>query len=138
MDSILGLSWDWIILILILFGYFGYMIYRYIVTRRVISSLSEKEFKKGYRKAQLIDVRNQKDYDAGYIVGARNIPLSHIKQRMNELRKDLPVYLYCQSGTSSYRAAWLLHKAEFEDINILEDGFKKWDGKVKKVEKPNY
>jgi len=138
MPYILGIAWDWVIIIAIVVAYLGYMIYRYIVTRRNVTSLTEEEFKKGYRKAQLIDVREEKEYELGYILGARNIPSTQIKQRLSELRKDLPVYLYCQSGTRSYRAAWILHKEGYEDINVLEPGFKNWNGKIRKVEKPKY
>ncbi|MBU5594784.1 rhodanese-like domain-containing protein [Amphibacillus sp. MSJ-3] len=138
MQFILGIAWDWIILLVLLLAYLGYLLYRYLVTRKVLTNLSEEEFKKGYRKAQLIDVREQKEYDAGYILGARNIPVTQLKQRTKELRKDLPVYLYCQSGSRSRRAAWILYKEGFQDLYHLKTGYKKWTGKIKKTKKINY
>src|SRR5699024_6679800 len=101
----LGIAWGWIVLLILILGYIGFLIYQYFKVKKILTNLSEKEFKKGYRKAQLIDIREQKDYDAGYILGARNIPMSQLKRRINELRKDLPVYLYDQNGTRSPRAA---------------------------------
>lgn len=92
--------------------------------------LTQEEFIKGYRKAQLIDVRESKEFERGYIRGARNIPMTQMKQSINAMRPDKPVYLYCQNTTRSFRAAQMLRKHNFEDVNILQGGFKKWTGKI--------
>ena len=73
--------------------------------RKAVTNLTQEEFIKGYRKARLIDVREQKDFDAGHILGARNIPFSQFKQRHKEIRPDLPAYLYDQNGGKSARSA---------------------------------
>lgn len=114
------------LVLLIAFG-----VYRFFKTRKIMTTLSEDKFREGYRKAQLIDVREPKEFDGGHILGARNIPLSQMKNRLIEIRKDKPVYLYCQSGARSARAAMMLHKKGYEDLNMLEGGFKKWTGKIK-------
>ncbi|MEC3883082.1 rhodanese-like domain-containing protein [Halobacillus litoralis] len=114
------------ILLIIAFG-----LYRFFKARKIMTTLPEDKFREGYRKAQLIDVREPKEFDGGHILGARNIPLSQMKNRLIEIRKDKPVYLYCQSGARSARAAMMLHKQGYEDLNMLEGGFKKWNGKVK-------
>ena len=98
----------------------------------MVTTLSQEEFKAGYRKAQLIDVREQKEYDGGHILGARNIPSTQLKMRMKELRKDKPVYLYCQSGMRSTRAAQMLYKNGYRELYQLNGGFKTWTGKIKK------
>lgn len=46
-----------------------------------MKTLTEAEFIKGYRKAQLIDVREPNEFEGGHILGARNIPLSQLKRR---------------------------------------------------------
>ena len=66
------------------------------------------------------------------ILGARNIPLSQIRLRHKELRKDQPVYLYCQSGFRTGRAAQYLKKQGYKDFYQLQGGFKTWTGKIKK------
>ncbi|MGP4061735.1 rhodanese-like domain-containing protein [Halobacillus sp. H74] len=106
-------------------------VYRFFKARKIMNTLTEDEFREGYRKAQLIDVRESKEFDGGHILGARNIPLSQMKNRLVEIRKDKPVYLYCQSGARSARAAMMLHKKGYEDLNMLQGGFKKWSGKIK-------
>lgn len=109
----------------------GIGVYRYFRQRKFLTTLTEDEFKKGYRKAQLIDVREPNEFDNGHILGARNIPVTQMSQRLVELRPDKPVFLYCQGSTRSGRAANLLYKKGFKDINQLKGGFKQWTGKVK-------
>ncbi|WP_096188450.1 rhodanese-like domain-containing protein [Evansella halocellulosilytica] len=100
---------------------------------KFLTQLDQEEFKKNYRKAQLIDVREEREFKTGYILGARNIPLSQLRHRMTEIRQDQPVYLYCQNGTRCTQAAKILRKKrEVEDLNMLKGGFRKWTGKVKK------
>ncbi|PLR87562.1 MULTISPECIES: rhodanese-like domain-containing protein [Bacillus] len=103
----------------------------WLYQRRIVKTLTEDQFREGYRKAQLIDVREPNEYDAGHILGARNIPLSQLKMRLKEIRPDKPVYLYCQSGMRSGRAAQLLNRKGYKDLSHLQGGFKKWSGKVK-------
>lgn len=138
MSLTLGLSWSWVVLIITLVGYISYSLYRYFKTKKILTTLTEEEFRKGYRKAQLIDVREQKEYDVGYILGARNIPVSQLKRRKNELRKDLPVYLYCQNEMRTQRAAAILEKEGFKMLYQLEGGFKKWTGNIKKTKSTEY
>ncbi|MRH43148.1 rhodanese-like domain-containing protein [Aquibacillus halophilus] len=125
-------------LIAITIAFILFSLYRYFKQKKVLTTLSEEEFREGYRKAQLIDVREQKEFDGGHILGARNIPLSQMRQRIKELRKDQPVYLYCQSGARSMRAAMLLNKKGYKDLNHLKGGFKKWGGKIKQSKKSQY
>ncbi|MCM3762729.1 rhodanese-like domain-containing protein [Alkalihalobacillus oceani] len=121
------------ILWLILLGILAALLFRRFVKPKYLKTLTQEEFIKGYRKAQLIDVREPREYDGGHILGARNIPMSQLKQRMNEVRTDQPVYLYCQSGARSQQAAQILKKKRgVEDLYQLKGGFKKWTGKIKK------
>ncbi|MEK4229920.1 rhodanese-like domain-containing protein [Solibacillus sp. FSL H8-0538] len=99
--------------------------------KKAVTNLTQEEFIQGYRKAQLIDLREQKEFEAGHILGARNIPTTQFGQRYKEVRPDLPVYLYCQNTGRSARAALLLKKKGYNQIYQLQGGFKTWTGKVK-------
>ncbi|MFC0522640.1 rhodanese-like domain-containing protein [Pontibacillus salicampi] len=109
----------------------GYAVIRYVNQRRYLTTLTSEQFREGYRKAQLIDVREPNEFKGGHILGARNIPVTQLKQRLQEVRKDKPVYLYCQNQARSARAANILRKNGYQDLNQLQGGFKKWDGKIK-------
>ncbi|WP_100404777.1 rhodanese-like domain-containing protein [Bacillus solitudinis] len=118
---------------LVLAGLIAYFIVKKFYKPKYLKTLTQEEFIQGYRKAQLIDVREPREYDGGHILGARNIPMSQLRQRMNEIRKDQPVYLYCQSGARSRQAAqFLKKKRNVENISHLKGGFRKWTGKIKR------
>lgn len=122
------MQWIWIFLGALIV----YSVTMYFMQRKMVKPLTEEEFRAGYRKAQLIDVREAEEFAAGHILGARNIPLTQLRMRMKELRKDQPIYLYCQSGLRSGRAAQMLYRKGYRDLYHLKGGFKKWTGKIKK------
>lgn len=108
----------------------GYYLYVYFRQKKYLTFLTQEEFIEGYRKAQLIDVREPDEYDKGHIRGARNIPLTQLKQSLAAIRPDKPVYLYCQTLNRSTRAAHILYKNNYKNIYVLQGGFKKWTGKI--------
>ncbi|WP_324659670.1 rhodanese-like domain-containing protein [Bacillus cereus] len=126
------MSTTWIILLAVIVAFIGYTVWMYFYQKKLIKTLTEEEFRAGYRKAQLIDIREADEYNAGHILGARNIPLSQIRLRHKELRQDQPIYLYCQSGFRTGRAAQYLKKQGYKDFYQLQGGFKSWTGKIKK------
>jgi rhodanese-related sulfurtransferase len=74
-------------------------------------------------KACIIDVREKGEYELSHIIGAKNIPLSEIRQRVNEIPKDQPVYLHCRSAQRSYNAARALQHLGFTNIYNIAGGF---------------
>ncbi|MFC9230624.1 rhodanese-like domain-containing protein [Streptomyces decoyicus] len=74
--------------------------------------------------AQLIDVRNPAEYEAGALPGARNIPLAGLAHRLTELDPARPVVLYCRSGGRSVIAAALLEARGFGDVCDVVGGYK--------------
>ncbi|MED4204384.1 rhodanese-like domain-containing protein [Neobacillus mesonae] len=119
------------VLLIIIAAVIIYSVFTFFYQKKIVKTVTEEEFRAGYRKAQLIDVREPNEFEGGHILGARNIPMSQMRMRMKEIRPDLPVYLYCQSGMRSARAAQFLHKKGYKDLTQLQGGFKKWTGKVK-------
>ncbi|MBS4217173.1 rhodanese-like domain-containing protein [Bacillus sp. FJAT-49711] len=122
-------------LLIILGAIIAFSLYNYFHQRKILKTLTEEEFRAGYRKAQLIDVREPNEFEGGHILGARNIPISQLKNRMKEIRPDKPVYLYCQSGLRSGRAAQTLYRKGYRDLYHLQGGFKKWSGRIKSKKK---
>ena len=109
----------------------AYVVINSMRLKKAVSNLTQEQFIEGYRKAQLIDVREPKEFDGGHILGARNIPSSQLRQRHKEIRPDKPVYLYCQNCARSGRAAMFLKKKGHTQLNQLQGGFKGWTGKIK-------
>ncbi len=121
-----------IIALVILVALLTYSLYNLLQQKRIITQLTQEEFIEGYRKAQLIDVREPNEFESGHILGARNIPLSQLKLRLKEIRADKPVYLYCQGRARSARAAQILYRKHgCRQIYQLKGGYKKWTGKIK-------
>lgn len=66
----------------------------------------------------VIDVRTPKEFAAGHIVGALNVPVeaSDFDDRIATFDRDEPYFLYCRSGRRSAIAAEIMAKAGFTDI----------------------
>ncbi|WP_460017918.1 rhodanese-like domain-containing protein [Lactovum odontotermitis] len=99
----------------------------------VAKILDNKEFnQKISENAQLIDVRDSKEFRVKHIMGARNLPYSQIEQSLSAFSKDKDILLY-ENGRPQYatRVAGKLKKAGFKNVFILRNGLSKWGGKVK-------
>ena len=69
--------------------------------------------------AYIIDVREKREYDAGHLKNAVNIPLSEFRQRIDEVPKDIPVYLHCRTSQRSYYAICQLQNRGYTNaVNI--------------------
>jgi len=81
-------------------------------------------------KFQLIDVREQFEWDICHIPGARLIPLGQLPSRMSELDSADEIVLQCKSGARSARALHLLQEAGFAKLSNLEGGILAWSDQV--------
>ncbi|WOO88833.1 FAD-dependent oxidoreductase [Mollicutes bacterium LVI A0078] len=68
--------------------------------------------------AQVIDVRETGEYARGHIDGVINIPMSEMRNRLDELDKSKPVYVHCQTGQRSYNMTLMLMEHGFEALNV--------------------
>jgi len=68
--------------------------------------------------AFLLDVRSIPEVERGNIVGAVNIPVNQLRQRMDELPKDRTINIYCAVGIRSYIASRILRQKGFDARNI--------------------
>lgn len=78
--------------------------------------------------AVVLDIRETKDFKAGHIAGARNIPQSNIDSRMSELNKvkNQPIIVVCKQGQGSGVVQAKLAKAGFERVLKLKGGMAQW------------
>jgi NADPH-dependent 2,4-dienoyl-CoA reductase/sulfur reductase-like enzyme len=73
--------------------------------------------------ACIIDVREKNEYEQSHIIGAINLPLSELRERLDEIPTDKTVYLHCRSGQRSYNAALALQRLGFEDVYNISGGY---------------
>ncbi|BAU28465.1 CoA-disulfide reductase [Aneurinibacillus soli] len=71
----------------------------------------------------LIDVREPIEREMGFIPGSINIPLGDIRERMDEIPKEKPVYVSCQVGLRGYLAARILRQYGYQVYNV-DGGYK--------------
>ena len=79
-------------------------------------------------KAVLLDVREQKEWDAGHLKAARLVPQSMLKtdSELEDLLKTLPkdkvIYTHCRGGNRALSCGEVLKKHGF-DVRPLKAGY---------------
>ena len=76
----------------------------------------------------LLDVRTEGEYNAEYIPGAINIPLSDLESRIDELDSSKAIIVYCKTGSRSRTASETLAQRGFIVYN-MEGGINAWKEK---------
>src|SRR5208282_4775747 len=77
--------------------------------------------------AQLIDVREPYEREAGHIDGSRHIELVRLSAEADSIERDRPVIFYCRVGARSQMAAQALRAAGFEAYS-MSGGLVRWAG----------
>jgi len=68
--------------------------------------------------AQILDVRSQREWDAGHIENSIHIPLGELNNRVDEIKKlNKPIIACCASGVRSAKAAKFLNLHNIEATN---------------------
>ena len=84
------------------------------------------------KHAILIDVREPGEFKQGHIPGAQNIPLSKIENTLSVIHeRETPVYVYCQSGARSSRAAYALKEMGYTKVKNI-GGIQGYYGQLEK------
>jgi len=93
--------------------------------------VSSHEFDKLVRTKPgvLLDVRTQREFQNGHIknAGQLNYYALDFRQRLLLLPKDQPVYLYCNTGYRSDRAANFLIRNDYTNVYNLQRGIMEWE-----------
>jgi|TARA_B110000305_G_scaffold230112_1_gene281909 rhodanese-related sulfurtransferase len=78
--------------------------------------------------ALILDVRDSKDFSAGHIVDALNIPFSNFDKRVGELDKfkDRPIIVVCKMGQHASGVGGKLKTLGFEKVHRLGGGMGEW------------
>jgi len=76
--------------------------------------------------AQFVDVRTAEEYAGGHAARTLNIPLDTLTSKLDTLEKNEPVYLICQTGNRSKKAAVMLKDAGFNNVLNVTGGTVAW------------
>lgn len=79
--------------------------------------------------AIVIDVRDEKEYKAGHVLNARNLPVGSLDKRLIEVEKfkDKEIVLYCDNGMRASRAASKMKKDGFLKLHSIAGGMAAWE-----------
>jgi hydroxyacylglutathione hydrolase len=74
----------------------------------------------------VLDVRGEGEWNAGHLPGSLNIPLAELDQRLDEIPRNGPLVVHCQTGGRAAIAASLLRARGFDDVRLFPGGFAEW------------
>jgi rhodanese-related sulfurtransferase len=77
-------------------------------------------------KIQFVDVRTKEEYAAGHAKNAVNMPLDNFKESLAKLNSSEPVYVICQTGRRSQKAAEILEHSGFKKVYNISGGTSAW------------
>jgi len=77
--------------------------------------------------AQLIDVRENDEWDAVHAQGATHIPMSEITGRIQEIDPDRDIYVICHLGGRSAQVCQYLENSLGWDVINVEGGTNQWE-----------
>lgn len=68
--------------------------------------------------AQLLDVREDDEWQLGHAPGAIHIPMTDVPARIDEIDIDAQVYVICRQGGRSIQVVQYLNNVGFEAVNV--------------------
>ncbi len=78
------------------------------------------------RAVELIDVRNDNEYAAGAIPGARHIMLGYLAESLAQIPREQPLVVTCKGGGRGAIAASILQAHGFKNVTNLAGGTESW------------
>lgn len=80
-------------------------------------------------KMLVIDARDAGQFAKGHIPGAINMDWRQVLAKRDEIPKNKPVLIYCNTGSLSAQAGFALRVAGWENVRILQGGMEEWKAK---------
>ena len=86
----------------------------------------------------ILDVRTREETAGGQVIpGSINIPLDELRERLEDIPKDKPIYIYCGVGLRGYLALRILVQRGFANVKNLSGGYKTYSLATAPVAKGN-
>jgi rhodanese-related sulfurtransferase len=83
--------------------------------------------------AQLIDVREPYEREAGHVAGSRHVELQDLAAQAETIDRDRPVIFQCRSGSRSLMAAQAFRRAGY-DAWSMAGGLEQWVAEGRELE----
>jgi adenylyltransferase/sulfurtransferase len=90
-----------------------------------VSPYELAEWRKDGKAHQLVDIRELYEVETCSI-GGDHIPMGEIVERMNEIKRDMPVVIHCKSGRRSEAVVTYLRSVGLLNVFSLRDGIMGW------------
>lgn len=98
-------------------------------SRKSLETLSSEELSEKLQQHNItvIDVRPKQEFDKGHIVGALNVPVDELSDKLDELPKDQEIVAYCRGPFCVFAddAVKLLKDKGF-NAKRLDEGYPEW------------
>jgi len=117
------------------------------VVQKVLEDVNAEKFQQLIAKGDgiIVDVRTSQEFNSGHIIDATNIDFysDDFSDKLEIVRKDVPIYVYCRSGGRSSSAADKMEKLGFTKVYNMIGGIGSWQSegyetiKSKEVETTN-
>jgi rhodanese-related sulfurtransferase len=88
-------------------------------------------------RAVLVDVREPEEFATGHMIGAKNVPLNLLEEKLTAAvkNKNVPLLLVCATGARAQRAVAMAKKLGYEQAQAVSGGLKAWKEANLPVEK---
>ncbi len=91
-----------------------------------ISPLQVEERRRKGDAILLLDVRTIPEFEKVRIPGSTCIPLAEIRERIEELPRNLDIIIFCAVSARGYEAAIILKEAGYSRVQVMDGGLAVW------------
>ena len=74
----------------------------------------------------VVDLRKPAEFAIGHVPGAVNIPVSELEKRIDEVRQENGVVIYCITGARTRQAEPILYAHDIDNVYHLDGTFQAW------------
>jgi hydroxyacylglutathione hydrolase len=91
-----------------------------------LSTMSVQTLQERQKELTVVDVRTEKEWNAGHIAGAIHIHGGKLQEKIAEVPRDKPVAVICGSGYRGSIAASFLKREGYESVSNVLGGMSAW------------
>ncbi|HSM79145.1 MAG TPA: rhodanese-like domain-containing protein, partial [Bryobacteraceae bacterium] len=95
-------------------------------TERVSATVVAEELAGG-DPPLVLDIRNPREWTSRHIAGSVNIPLNHLRERLDEIPRGRRLAVHCAGGYRSSIAAGILHQYGLTHLIEMAGGLAAWE-----------